>query len=804
MMRGPTKMAQSMNMTGRPRAHSGVARALILAALAVGLGVGPAVAQNAPTAPIKAPPPPPSGEKPQAAPAPGTPQPLPTVSEEAKAGPQRDPNAITGENVVAELLPDDDAPRETRRTEFKDIGLTEYIHRKFQGRSIALEYKSRADRVVTDATLQLLFESPKADPTRIRGLDVLFNNTPVKRLDKNELDSLLRGYLELPIDPRLLGARNTITLNVLTDGKPPYTDCVAPGTWSLVAFASALETVETKVPVQNDLAVLPMPFFDPNIEKRVSVPFVFPSAPSIERQRAGFLVANYWGMQDIEEAEFPVYFGTIPSESAVLIATSAELSALGLQGVSGPTLRFIDNPMGAGADAKLLIVAGTNEAEINVVAEELALGRISSFSNEVKIQDRQPIRVVERYDTGNFLTPGKMVQFDELASGGALTIDGRNDGIITLKFKLQPEIFFWPQTGIPVTLHYEQAVEPENLNSTIVAMINGNFVKILQRGVSRGGTGGVRQMRFALPQRYLGSTNELQFFSEFDPPREGCPLPFPKEKTVIAGDSTMDLRNATEFAVLPDISQFAKSGFPYTRYADLSETVIVLPNKASQANVSALLGIAGHFARVAQYPSVRAEFARADSVGAKVDKDILVLGTVEDQPLIGQWGNRAPARLTEDGVNVPPPAGTRLLLNRFSLSARDLEGDAREAQIYAQDDDEGIGVVTSFESPLVPHRTVLIVSSTRDNALPNLSHISTFPEIRNAESSDLVLTKGDDAQPFSLGPDYGVGELDRVREVLWFFSKNSLLLVPLLVISALIIGLLFKLYLDLKEKERLA
>ena len=52
---------------------------------------------------------------------------------------------------------------------------------------------------------------------------------------------------------------------------------------------------------------------------------------------------------------------------------------------------------------------------------------------------------------------------------------------------------------------------------------------------------------------------------------------------VIGDDSTIDFSKYYHFIALPDLRVFANAGFPYSRMADLSDTLVVVPKAPTQA-----------------------------------------------------------------------------------------------------------------------------------------------------------------------------------------------------------------------------
>ncbi|VEB03873.1 cellulose synthase regulator protein [Klebsiella pneumoniae] len=62
---------------------------------------------------------------------------------------------------------------------------------------------------------------------------------------------------------------------------------------------------------------------------------------------------------------------------------------------------------------------------------------------------------------------------------------------------------------------------------------------------------------------------------------------------VIGDDSTIDFSKYYHFIALPDLRVFANAGFPYSRMADLSDTLVVVPKAPTQGQVATLLQALG-------------------------------------------------------------------------------------------------------------------------------------------------------------------------------------------------------------------
>ncbi len=101
------------------------------------------------------------------------------------------------------------------------------------------------------------------------------------------------------------------------------------------------------------------------------------------------------------------------------------------------------------------------------------------------------------------------------------------------------------------------------------------------------GDAGADDGRLLIPALKLGD-NQLRFDFNFasvmgGAQRDHCQTVLPPNlQAAIEDDSTIDFSGFHHYMGLPDLSAFALSGFPFTRMADLSETVVLVPPKPTR------------------------------------------------------------------------------------------------------------------------------------------------------------------------------------------------------------------------------
>lgn len=102
-----------------------------------------------------------------------------------------------------------------------------------------------------------------------------------------------------------------------------------------------------------------------------------------------------------------------------------------------------------------------------------------------------------------------------------------------------------------------------------------------------------------IPALRLGAVNQLRFDFQYMNPMPGgsidnCITFQPVQNHVVIGDdSTIDFSKYYHFIALPDLRVFANAGFPYSRMADLSDTLVVVPKAPTQGQVATLLQALG-------------------------------------------------------------------------------------------------------------------------------------------------------------------------------------------------------------------
>ena len=151
------------------------------------------------------------------------------------------------------------------------------------------------------------------------------------------------------------------------------TCALKPAPWVTLDPRSTVNLSGTRLPLPNDLSLLPLPFFDPSGLRSWSLPLVFGDSPDEITLNSAALVASWFGvLSDVRGVHFPVSVGEFPNGNAVVFALrdSRLLADLSLPSEPGPLLAMCDNPRDP--YGKLLIVTGDRSEDLLEAARSLA------------------------------------------------------------------------------------------------------------------------------------------------------------------------------------------------------------------------------------------------------------------------------------------------------------------------------------------------------------------------------------------------------------------------------------------------
>ena len=678
-----------------------------------------------------------------------------------------------------------------------------------------LTFSTRNDDVITAAKLKLNYAWSPALIPELSHLKVLLNDELMTSLPLPHETS--NGHTsEVQLDPAMLIDFNKLTLNLIAHYTRDCEDPMHSTLWANVSDKSELQLTVRHLKLPNDLALLPAPFFDRLDSRKLSLPFVFTSQPGNDVLHAAGVIASWFGaLSNYRGAKFPVLLNTLPKDDGVMVVMGGSAPAgLNLPPVSGPSIAVVANPLNA--NAKLLVVMGRNANELDIAAQALTLGKATLTGSYVNVTQMKDIPARKPYDAPNWIPTDRPVHFGEIAKPEELQVAGIVPGPIRLNFSIPPDIFPWRSKGVPLDLHYRYTPRPSPDRSMLNVGINSQFVQgmplapalsqfekkiklpLIEDGKAIG------HETILIPHDNIYGQNQLQLSYFFDYTKQGlCRDVFlNNERGVIDAESTIDFSSFPHYTALPNLAFFTNSGFPYTRMADLSETAVVMPDNPATTEIETYLTLMGRMGRVTGYPAIRHTLVSAAGVDAIGDKDVILIGTSGNQPLLTRWADKMHPLLEKGTHNLKLPGPFERLLSRWEN--RDLEDAMHRAGDLISKGDGGLAALVAFESPLKSGRSVVALTGDSGVQISELVESMGDVKVQSRFSGDLVLQSGKRIEGFQMGPTYYVGKLPFFTALRWYLSKQPLALMLLIGIASLLVAVVAFRYLRKLSQQRLS
>ena len=782
LFRGDSQLSLRRNrrpVPGGKARPSHAQSAAVLLGLGLGLGVSAAAAQPATpaprpvarqavpapaTAPEWAPPPqsdqPAAAEPPAAAPAPGQ-APAPAATQGALG-------ATPGTSVPAAAS----QGRVLRRT-LRDLGLQSPMQLRGLTDLQGILFGVREDEVVTGAKLVLRGATSPALIPELSQIAMTLNEQFVGAITPERARPSF-GPLEFPINPVFFADTNRLNFRFTGRYAAECNDPLSGLLWSTISDQSVLELTTERLAMPRDLARLPAPFFD-RVQLRVPLvlPFVVAADASNDVARAALIASSWFAVQaDYRGASFPASSAPPTRGNGVVVAVGADsVPGVALPRFEGPTLALVPNP--TDPESSLLVIGGRTGAEAVAAAQALAVSS-QGLSGEASLVSAPDIPARQPYDAPRWIRTERPVRFGELVDPSELQSYGFAPGNIAVPFRTAPDVYTWRQRSIPVDLFFRAPPGPvtDLQVSRLDVSLNGNYLKSLplregdpawpwswverQLGVGLGddrGTGSA-----GLPSYLIFGLNNLQMRFDMRPLNRGDCTAIPGDiRASIDPDSTIDLSRSYRFTALPNLAFFAGSGFPYTKLADLSDTALVLPDRPTSLELSHAMGLIGRLAANTGLPALRLAIAHSSTLDSVVDRNLLVVGSLNRVPALARLLRDSPVRLDGNRLQVSLPSPMENFRNFFLSDDRLRDRTRLNAVVSGPGDGQGIMIGT--ESPLQSGRTLVAVTGTTPQGVEAMLNALSDPDQLPRIQGDVAWLSGGRVESYRISPTYSVGSL---------------------------------------------
>jgi len=638
------------------------------------------------------------------------------------------------------------------------------------GASLKFFFDEPVTKVATNAILQLGYATLGLGPDEAR-LGVTLNGAEVGSIALVPGPSQQTEFV-LPTD--LLTNDNTLSLELQGTCKTCSFQSVTRVTLNP---GSTVKIDGTRLPLANDLSLLPLPFFDPAGLQSWSLPVAFGDQPDSTILKGAALVASWFGvLSDVRGVRFPVSIGELPNGNALVFALrgSRLLADLSLPSETGPLLVMRDNPHDP--YGKLLILTGDRSDDLLEAARALTSANWMPHVDSMRAHATSPA-ARQVYDAPRWL------ETDSPSALGTYTTDERlklqGTGSISLYFRLPPDLFLRARQSVPLLLRYQYGGAPEESRPAIHIRLNGRDIDSIQLKPASSPVEGAETVRLSTGS-LLTYTNTLTIDFYF---AGNAPVTNAKPSFAIRRNSTLDLHGLPHSVVLPRLELFGDAGYPFTEWPDGSRTAVIMPHAATPAEDETLMDMACFFGAQTGVLETGIEVTDPDHLDREQDKDLVLIGTSSSQPLLSEWAASMPLDLSVPEMHINQTTESTFFLHpewpfRGYDSARlrsllDGASSGGPNQMGA--------LVESFVSPLRPDRLVVAIVPGGPNGLDAVRALFTPAERQGPVYGGVTVSRNGRFESFLVGTRaYHSGKLDRYQYATVLIFENYML-IPLLI-----------------------
>lgn len=663
-----------------------------------------------------------------------------------------------------------------------------------------LSFGIRRDEAVIKARLKLRFNYSPALIRELSHIKVLLNGETLDTVLLPKEVTTTEIERDIDIDPRYFSDFNHLSLQLIGHYTWQCEDASHSSLWVAVNNDSSLSLTLQPLTLRQDLAYLPAPFFDSRDNRRLDLPFVFPAKPDLEMVRAAGIMSSWFGAQaSYRSARFKVMNNALPKQHAVVFLVNGKrIDGLELADVKAPTITLVTNPKEP--TTQLLVLRGRNGEDLNTAALALVLGEpvLSGRSATVSSVTYAPRRPA--YDAPNWARTDRPVKFGELVDSlSQLETTGHVPEAIRVNLRVPPDLFTWNQPGVRVDLGYRYTPPVEIDNSMLTISINDKYIESVRLAPQRDdatnrllvpifGTDTAQATeQLTLPAFQVGADNQLQFRFVLDYFKRGAcrDSDIAKPHAAIDPESSVDLSRFHHYVAMPNLALFANAGWPFSKFADLAETVVVLPDQPDADQVETMLFLLGRIGRQTGTPALRFELMRSSEVIAKQpDAELLVIGGPTGADLLSEWGKSLPIIIEKDLRSFAPVNPSKALPAEFTRRERD---SAAVWNVALQTRGQ-LAALMSFESPVAKKRTVVAIASPQSSALGTVVDALEDGGRVQMIQADLALIHEQTVESFRARDTYYVGYIPIYLWIWHVLADHFWVLAIIAVVAGLLVA----------------
>jgi cellulose synthase (UDP-forming) len=694
----------------------------------------------------------------------------------------------------SQVSPSGDKEGTPQTITFKQMGIQSALEMRGPHYYSTVHFTISHQLVPKAGTISLAYAiDPTLDP-QSTSLAIGLNGTPIGEFHPSPGSENGSGLtrVEIPVSGLLLVRSNALTLEFKGSEVMQQKEKASTQVLCRVFPSSAIEITGDWLRLGNDLSQLPLPLLDSDLQSTTTIPFVFLTPPTPPMLEAAGAVASWFGvMSGSQPVRFSVAVAEIPAGNAVIFTADRAALPPALQVAPGnePVLALRSNP--SDPKGSLLILGAGNENDVLALARTLSLAKKAGSSDSAKgpiltgdtVESPAMATAALRTkdDAPRWLPLSQSAPITSCASESSLRTDGSSP--IAIYFHTPPDLFYGEKEFLQLDLKYRYDAHLVATGSALRVTVNGKLISEILLPPGAGMIDHQRIVRIPVSEiRRFGNT--MLFSFDFVPANGGLGSEATLSGEVLC-NSTLDLHGLSLWAEMPDLQLFAEGGFPFTQFADLSQTVVVLPATPSPEEISLYLHLMSYFGAQTGYPGLRVTVTGPAHVISE-ERDYLILGTAADQPAFRSLDPLLPAAFGSTGVRVRPAETLSAQIASFQNTMVGrfpwLLGDTRAEFEPLGDGSRADAIVQEFRSPVTSNRSVVTIVLDQTSVANQFSEALLDPSRSSNMAGALDLLRSSTFRPYysNVGA-YHSGEISWFAFTRFYARRYFLLLLVVVI-----------------------
>lgn len=651
----------------------------------------------------------------------------------------------------------------------------------------------KSDEMVSKLTLELDFTpSPSLLPGTSQ-INVYLNG---ELQSTNALAKDAPGkasHLSIALNPKALKDQNQIAIELVGHYRLVCENEASSAVWLDIGPTSTLNVEKQLLRLGNDLSQLPKPFVDTAVNTAATVPFVFGTATNNTQKTAAAVIAGYFGsISGWRGASFPVYTNEVPARNHFVVLASNDNRPdflKNLPAFEGPQIIMVDAP--ESMHQKMLVIGGKTDADVLTAARALTVRGQIFMGPKHDVKDYQLPQAQEAYTAPNWINTDEAVPLSSLMQyPEQLTGRGKTVSPVHVTMRLAPDLFATTGSEVSVDLLYRYSKPEVGQAAQLRTTVNG-FLADSENLSDAAGRGAKRLELPVLPGSLtsvtgvrdgLSSVSDLGFEATYQyAAPEGTPencraATLATHQIQIEPSSMVQFSGFYHYATLPEIGLFTQGGFPFTQYADLSQTAVVVDSTAPAYQLTTMLNAVGRLGAITGMAPTHVTVTDRKGAEGLRNKDLLIVGGLPTG--ITQINEKTAHDLNDDvseWLKTAEPA---------AVAKTPAANENTETEFLSS----GFAAIVSVANPVESSRTAVALLSEGDLGSELINKRIANPSDLASATGGTVFLSEDNITGFAPERTYTVGNLPWFERVWVSLADRPFLLVFFALLAAVIVG----------------